>query len=49
MTSAGTSPSSRSGALTPEQLRTPGGFRIAALTDPAGNVITLAQDVDPNL
>ncbi|GJF24939.1 VOC family protein [Streptomyces sp. HO565] len=25
---------------------TPGGFRIAALTDPAGNVITLVQDVD---
>lgn len=25
---------------------TPGGVRIPALTDPAGNVITLAQDVD---
>ncbi|MBV7696104.1 VOC family protein [Streptomyces sp. TRM70350] len=24
---------------------TPGGFRVAAVTDPAGNVITFAQDI----
>ncbi|MGN9789803.1 VOC family protein [Streptomyces sp. OZ13] len=28
---------------------TPGGFRIAAITDPAGNVITFAQDLGRNV
>lgn len=28
---------------------TPGGFRITAITDPAGNIITLAQELGLNL
>ncbi|MFG2862278.1 VOC family protein [Streptomyces sioyaensis] len=28
---------------------TPGGFRIAAISDPAGNIVTLAQDLGLNV